>query len=120
MQALFKVAIGLCLAAPLAAFATTLPIEGKITRTLASDEESFGSCMAWLTVSPMSEGLDCSADNWVTFSCNGEHHSKSSARRMFDSAQMAFMTDRRVRVVVDDSRKHNTRCLAVRIDVLSQ
>ena len=77
--------------------------------------------MALLSVSPATEGLDCNVGaNWVTFDCAGEHLSKSSAMRMFDSAQMAFLTERTVRLTVDDTRKHSGWCLVQRIDVFSQ
>ena len=112
--------MALLLAMPLTASATTLQIDAKVTRTLAADEAKFGGCMAWLNMSPATEGLDCNTGNWVTFSCTGEHVSKSSALRMFDAAQMAFLTDRTVRVTVDDTRKHNGWCLVERIDVFSQ
>ena len=38
---------------------------------------------------------------------------------MYDSAQLAFVTGRRVRVWVDDTRKHNGFCFVTRIDVLA-
>ena len=118
MRCLVKGVLAGLLTLPLAAAATTAVFDAKITRTLASDETVFGGCMVLLNRSPVSEGLDCNG-SWVTFSCSGEHLSKSSALRMFDSAQMAFLTDRTVRLTVDDTRKHNTRCLVTRIDVLS-
>ena len=114
-----RVVLWLLLVGPVTAFATTLELDAKVTRTLAADEQKFGGCMAYLTVSPAGEGLDCNTGNWVTFSCSGVHVTKSSALRMFDSAQMAFLMDRTVRVTVDDSRKHNGWCLVERIDVLS-
>ena len=114
-----RVVLWLLLVGPVTAFATTLQLDAKVTRTLAADEQKFGGCMAYLTVSPAGEGLDCNTGNWVTFSCSGVHVTKSSALRMFDSAQMAFLMDRTVRVTVDDSRKHNGWCLVERIDVLS-
>lgn len=99
--------------------ATTVSIDARITRTLAS-AEAFGGCMAALDVSPSDSGLNCPVGGkWVTFSCTGEHASKSDALRMFDSAQLAFITGRRVRVWVDDTRKHNSHCFVSRIDVLS-
>ena len=113
------VAVGLLLAAPVTATATTLSFDARIMRTLTSTDEKFGGCMVLLNVSLSGEGLDCTASrNWVTFSCTGEHVSKSSALRMFDSAQMAFMTDRKVRVWVNDNLEHNGYCLVERIDVL--
>ena len=109
------------IAAPIALTqATTVSIETTITRTLAS-AAGFGGCMAALDVAPSDSGLDCPVGGkWVTFSCTGEHATKADALRMFDSAQLAFVTGRRVRVWVDDTRKHNGHCFVSRIDVLSQ
>ena len=99
--------------------ATTVSIEARITRTLAA-ADGFGGCMAALDVSPSDSGLNCPVGGrWVTFSCTGEHAAKADALRMFDSAQLAFVTGRRVRVWVDDTRKHNGHCFVSRIDVLS-
>ena len=120
MRRLVKGVAMVLVALPVTALATTLVINAKITRTLAADDVRFGGCMAWLSTSPSTEGLDCPDGNWVTFSCTGDHVSKSSALRMFDSAQMAFLTDRTVRVTVDDTRKHNGWCLVERIDVLGE
>lgn len=54
---------------------------------------------------------------WVTFSCSGVHTSKSNALRMYDSAQLAFVTGRTVQLWVDDTRNHNGHCFVSRIDV---
>ena len=106
-------------AVPLSAAAATMRIETEIVRTLSADDGTFGGCMALLTVSPVTEGLECGrSSRWVTFDCAGEYVSKSSAARMFDAAQMALMTERPVMVVVDDARQHGGFCLAERIDVL--
>jgi len=100
--------------------ATTESIDTSITRTLAAADGAFGGCMAALDVAPSDSGLDCPAGNkWVTFSCSGEHTTRSDALRMYDSAQMAFITGRKVRVWVDDTRKHNGFCFVTRIDVLA-
>lgn len=99
--------------------ATTENFEARITRTLAAADGSFGGCMVALDVMPSDHGLACPVDsNWVTFSCTGEHATTSDASRMYDSAQLAFVTGRRVRVWVDDTRKHNGHCFVSRIDVL--
>ena len=110
--------VGLLLA-PMIATAARLQIETTVTRTLASDETGFGSCMARLRVSPAAEGLDCQPGYWVTFDCVGKYVSRSSAARMFDSAQLAFLMGKRVRLTVDDSRKHNGWCLVQRIELLA-
>ena len=96
--------------------ATTAQVVGEVRRTLTVADERFGGCMVALSVSPSDSGLDCDS-KWVTFSCTGTYTSKSSALRMYDSAQLAFVTGRTVRVWVDDTKKHNTHCFADRIDV---
>ena len=97
--------------------ATTAQVVGEVRRTLTVADERFGGCMVALSVSPSEEGLDCPTSKWVTFSCTGTHTSKSNALRMYDSAQLAFVTGRTVRVWVDDTKTHNGHCFANRIDV---
>ena len=112
----WAVALG-CLPASTAAFGATAAMTTTVTRVLASEEARFGGCMARLAEEVnAATGLDCERD-WVTFSCVGEHTSKSSAMRMFDSAQLAFVSGRGVVVEVDDARKHDGFCFVQRIDV---
>lgn len=123
VRRVLKGALGmLAIAAPLSLpywAATGAITDATVTRTLASEDDRFGGCMARLDKSAADEGLnvECPASPWVTFSCSGVHTSKSNALRMFDSAQMAFALGRTVRVEVDDSRKHNGFCFVRRIDV---
>lgn len=106
------------LALPSALQAATARMTGNVMRTLASEDASYGGCMAQMEGSVMeATGLDCSG-NWVTFSCSGEHTSKATARRLYDSAQLAFVTGRQARLTVDDARKHDSYCFVSRIDVL--
>ena len=94
--------------------------QAKVTRTLSIADDRFGGCMVALSVAPSEEGLNCPAGRkWVTFSCTGTHTSKSSAMRMLDAAQLAFVTGKSVQVWVDDSKTHNGYCFVERIDVLS-
>ena len=97
--------------------AATEHFEAEVRKTLTVADDRWGGCMVALSVSPADKGLDCPAPAWVTFSCSGEHTSKSKALRMYDSAQLAFVTGRTVRVDVDDSKKHNGYCFVSRIDV---
>ena len=97
--------------------ATTKQVVAEVRRTLTMSDDRFGGCMVALSVSPSEEGLDCPETKWVTFSCTGTHTSKSNALRMYDSAQLAFVTGRTVRVWVDDTKKHNGHCFVDRIDV---
>ena len=103
----------------------TANFEATVVRTLVTTETDddgnmrFGGCMVLLDKSPTTEGLECENNGeWVAFSCSGDFTSKSNAMRMFDSAQLAFMAKRRVRIWVDDTRQHNGWCFASRLDVL--
>ena len=118
MSAAALLAALMLVAAPAIGHGATLNFEADITRTLAGEETRFGGCMAALSVKPLNEGLDCTIGSWVTFDCVGEYVTRSAAMRMYDAAQMAFLTERRVRVYVDDTRKHDGYCLVTRIDVL--
>ena len=118
--------IGFMAAALTASVLLTVPVQGttaevvaEVRRTLTVADDRFGGCMVALSVSPSDEGLDCPTSKWVTFSCTGTHTSKSNALRMYDSAQLAFVTGREVRVWVDDTRKHNGHCFVSRIDVMA-
>ncbi len=91
--------------------------EAEVKKTLTVADDRWGGCMVALSESPSDNGLDCPTTAWVTFSCSGEHASKSNALRMYDSAQLAFVTGRTVKVWVDDSKKHNGYCFVSRIDV---
>ena len=93
--------------------------QATVTRTLAVADDRYGGCMVALSVSPADENLSCPDSPWVTFSCTGEHTSKSSAMRMLDSAQLAFAMGKTVTVWVDDARTHNGYCFVERIDVHS-
>ena len=91
-----------------------------VVRTLASEDGSYGGCMAQLSESiAEATGLDCPG-RWVAFSCSGEHVSKAEAMRLYDAAQLAFVSGRRAMLRVDDARKHDGYCFAPRIDVLAE
>ena len=94
-------------------------VTGTITRILAKADDEFGGCAAQLSASLADAGLARCNDNWVTFSCVGEHATKSSAMRMLDVAQLAFVTGKRVSVYVDENRTHNGFCFVARIDVFN-
>lgn len=98
-------------------WAGTAFITAKVTRTLVQPDGTYGGCMAALSVDPVSVLPSCST-NWVTFSCTGDFGDVLGAWRQFDQAQLALAGDHSVFVIVDDTRKHNGYCYALRIDVL--
>ena len=110
----------LAVPAPGGAQAAEARMSAGVVRTLASEDGRYGGCMAQLSESVAeATGLDCPG-RWVAFSCSGEHASKAEARRLFDSAQLAFVAGRRAVVWVDDGRRHGGYCFAPRIDVLAE
>ena len=109
------------LGVPLAATqAAEARMSAGVMRMLASEDGSYGGCMAQLSESVAeATGLDCPG-RWVAFSCSGEHVSKAEAMRLYDAAQLAFMSGRRAMLRVDDARKHDGYCFAPRVDVLAE
>ena len=106
--------------APAAAQAAEARMSAGVMRTLASEDGSYGGCMAQLSESiAEATGLDCPG-RWVAFSCSGEHVSKAEAMRLYDAAQLAFVSGRQAMVRLDDARKHDGYCFAPRIDVLAE
>lgn len=89
----------------------------QIERVLHTSDDAYGGCMAQLSVSLASQGLDCSR-NWVTFSCTGDFASRQAAKTNFEMAQLALVTGREVLLVADDSRQHNSYCFVSRVDLV--
>ena len=124
---MFKCAlVALLVALPMSApgVAATAFIDANVIRTLTTSQTHadgrvmFGGCMVELDVSPSTK-LDCPDGNWVTLSCSGRYAARSDAMRMLDSAQLAFVSGRRVRVYLDDERTDDGWCFAYRVDVIS-
>ena len=113
-------ALALAAAVPLAApQALTASFVTKVTRTLNTPDGEFGSCMVALAESPMDHGLDCPPGRWVTIDCAGqlEPTDRLAALATFETAQMALIADRTVRVWVDDTHKIAGWCRVKRLDV---
>ena len=99
------------------AYAATGQLSGNVKRVLM-DEDRYGHCLVRLDKDIReATGLNCKGD-YVTMDCQGTYLDKVQAYKMFDLAQMAMALDKRIGVVVDDSRTHSDYCLATRIDVL--
>ena len=89
---------------------------GSVTRTLV-DGNNYGHCMAYIDSVSLVQANNCVLPGWVTFSCSGDYNSKSTGNTLFQSAQLAFVSNKAVVAHIDDSRKHNGYCYAYRIDV---
>ena len=81
----------------------------KITQ-LITTETTYGGCMARLSKS-ITEVVNNCAPGWVTFSCDGSlGNSVPRASAMWESAQLAYALDKKVRVRIDNSKKLNGYC----------
>ena len=89
------------------------------------DPVNYGGCMARISPGPAAINaygggtLNCPGDVFVSFDClnSSETGSKSTNTGLFETAQLAYVTDALVNIVVDDSIKLNGFCLARRIDL---
>lgn len=100
----------LLVSATLPSMAGTAGLTGKVTRILL-DDQNYGGCMAFMNPGPQSLTLNCGND-WVSFDCTGDFHSKSIANQMFSAAQLAYITDSDFRVKLNDAELHNGFCVA--------
>ncbi len=89
--------------------------KGAIDKTLSHHAAYFGSCM--IRSADFNPSNNCPA-KWVSLDCSGDFHSKQGARRMWDSAQMAFALDAAVEIWVNDAKKHNGYCVVDQINVV--
>lgn len=69
-------------------------------------------------LSTASPAVNCPGTS-VSFSCTGTYHSKDLAFYMLDQAQLALSLNKQVVVRVDDTKKHDSYCVATRIDVIN-
>ena len=91
-------------------------VKGATIKRTLIQEDAFGGCMILVNKTIADAGLSCPS-RFVSFSCDGTFSSKVNAQNMLDSAQMAFALNKKVNLQIDDSKKHNSYCVAVRIDV---
>lgn len=83
---------------------------------IVTDSSAFGGCIALVSPAPSAQaGVNCAGD-YVTFSCTGDFNSKSAGASKLSAAQLAFVTQGTVRLVVQDQFTHNGYCFARRID----
>ncbi len=89
------------------------------------DPINYGGCMVRISPGPAAinayggGNLNCPGDVFISFDClnSSGQTSKSVANAMFATAQLAYVANKPVNVVVDDSVKLNGFCLARRIDL---
>jgi hypothetical protein len=101
--------------------------EATIVTTL-QEHVNYGACMARIDpppsaemLSPAGTFLDCSTgDSFVTFDClnTSGQTTKATASQMFQTAQLAMITGKKVQLILDDTFKIDGWCLVRRIDLL--
>lgn len=83
----------------------------KITRLLNSDNINFGNCMGLLDAAGQAvlEGIAGCNNQFVSFGCAADPQiglSRSQALANWSSAQLAFVSDGRVRLVIQDNLRY--------------
>ena len=81
--------------------------EGKIKKIL-TDDTYYGGCMVYIEEF---ESTTTCPNNWVSLSCDGTFNSKENARRMLETAQLAFVTDTNVQITVIEEQLHDGYCV---------
>ena len=108
------IVVAILLSAARTSVAATGGVEFTVTGLL-TDDTNYGGCMARVTPSPETLGLACAA-GYVTFSCTGDFNSKSLGQTKFSAAQLAFVTDKKIYIALDDTKLHNGYCYGSRAD----
>lgn len=96
------------------AFSEVKYFKADVVKTMIHEQE-FGQCMAMINPSPDQHGLDCKK-NWVTFSCSGDFNLAETGFQKLSAAQLGLLSGDPIFVQVDDYRKHNGYCYALRVD----
>ena len=87
---------------------------GVINRTV-SDATYFGGCMIG---SPDFNPSNSCLAGWASIDCEGNFTSKDDARRMWESAQLAYALNHKVLIAINDAKKLNGYCVVERLDVV--
>ena len=88
----------------------------KIKQVL-NQSNAYGGCMLLLDKSIADSGLNCPASNWVALSCDGTFNNRAVAARMYDLGLMSIALDKKVSVLVDDTKTHSGYCVVIRMDM---
>jgi len=111
------ISLTLMLGATGPALAASGYVVALVNRVLVTGDETFGGCMAALSVNPQNVLPSCQPW-WVSFSCSGDFTDRVRSYRMLDVSELALATGKQVQVFFRDDMKHNGYCVAHRIDVV--
>ncbi len=110
---------------PIALATQALTQQVAIGSTLQA-HNNYGGCMVRIDPAPSDAMLDGSflncptGDSFVSFDClnTSGQVSKNTAIQMFQTAQLALVTGKKVQFVLDDEVKLDGWCLARRVDLI--
>ena len=96
---------------------TKLYTQVTVQATLIQEGELSGCAVKTnLTKATMAnDNLTC-GNNWLVLDCDGSWGSKNVAQGKLGASQLAYVSGRKLNVVVDDSKKANGYCFASRVD----
>ena len=91
----------------------------NVVDTLVTDGKTFGGCLAKLNIDIAKSAPSClgGTASYVAFSCDGALQGADVGSRLFETAQMAQMLNKQMRVQVEDTKKQNGYCLVTRVDI---
>ena len=94
--------------------AATAIVSGHIQRTLV--DVHYGGCMVILSQDVQSVLPSCGS-LWVSLDCDGIYHTQAQANAMWSSALVGLSLQNKVHAFVDDTKKVNGYCVAMRLDM---
>ena len=91
-------------------------LDTRVTRILQS-ETDYGGCMVRVSPAPSTVAEKNCPGNFVSFDCNGQYRASKIGNAMLQTAQLALVADKQLKIILDDSRKVNEYyCIATRVD----
>jgi hypothetical protein len=95
-------------------FATEFSRTGTVKRILI-DSKIYGGCMIQISANI---GNGCPTGGWVSLDCTQQYYtSATDSKNKYALALTAFSLDKKLTVVVDNTKKHNGFCVARRVDM---
>ena len=97
-------------------YSDTAWIKNATIKQVLNQSKAYGGCMFFLDTAIADSGLSC-PNRWVTLSCDGTFNDRDVAARMYDLGLMAITLDKKVSVLVDDTKTHSGYCVVIRMDL---
>ena len=98
------------------AYSDTAWIKDAIIKQVLNQSNAYGECMFFLDTAIADSGLDC-PNRWVALSCDGTFNNRAVAARMYDLGLISIALDKKVSVLVDDTKTHSGYCVVIRMDM---